>query len=156
MSDGKWELCPDCDQPMLPDGMVKQPNEFDHASGCPRAESPAPQAQPQAEAAPKRVLPDAFYEPVSYDRARLSYKRYHDQQFRLPGERPRASIPANPDDDDLVLSRFIEQHKNCESPSREEELRRALDNLVTALHGRWAYDEQLAEATALLSRMKES
>lgn len=29
--------CPDCDQPMLPAGQVKRPNEYDHASGCPRA-----------------------------------------------------------------------------------------------------------------------
>jgi hypothetical protein len=29
------KLCPDCDQPMLPAGMVKRPNEYDHARGCP-------------------------------------------------------------------------------------------------------------------------
>lgn len=29
--------CPGCDQPMLPAGEVKRPNEYDHASGCPRA-----------------------------------------------------------------------------------------------------------------------
>lgn len=31
-----WELCPDCEQPMLPAGVTKRPNEYDHASGCPR------------------------------------------------------------------------------------------------------------------------
>lgn len=30
------EACPDCDQPMLPAGQLKRPNEYDHASGCPR------------------------------------------------------------------------------------------------------------------------
>lgn len=29
-------LCPDCGQPMLPPGAIKKPNEYDHASGCPR------------------------------------------------------------------------------------------------------------------------
>jgi hypothetical protein len=28
--------CLSCDQPMLPPGEVKRPNEYDHASGCPR------------------------------------------------------------------------------------------------------------------------
>jgi hypothetical protein len=28
--------CPECDQPMLPAGEAKRPNEYDHASGCPR------------------------------------------------------------------------------------------------------------------------
>ena len=28
--------CPDCGQPMLPPGKAKRPNEYDHASGCPR------------------------------------------------------------------------------------------------------------------------
>ncbi len=32
-------LCPGCDQPMLPPGEVKRPNEYDHASGCPRGPS---------------------------------------------------------------------------------------------------------------------
>jgi hypothetical protein len=27
--------CPGCDQPMLPVGMEKKPNEYDHARGCP-------------------------------------------------------------------------------------------------------------------------
>lgn len=27
--------CPECDQPMLPKGVQKRPNEYDHASGCP-------------------------------------------------------------------------------------------------------------------------
>lgn len=31
------KLCPDCDQPMRPRGVKKKPNEYDHASGCPRA-----------------------------------------------------------------------------------------------------------------------
>lgn len=31
-----YELCPDCDCPMLPPGVEKRPNEYDHASGCPR------------------------------------------------------------------------------------------------------------------------
>lgn len=30
-------VCPDCDQPMLPGGQVKRPNEYDHARGCPSA-----------------------------------------------------------------------------------------------------------------------
>ncbi len=34
----QWALCPHCDQPMLPKGMVKQVNEFDHAAGCPLQE----------------------------------------------------------------------------------------------------------------------
>lgn len=29
-------MCPDCGQPMLPKGVKKQPNEYDHASGCPQ------------------------------------------------------------------------------------------------------------------------
>ena len=33
----KYKLCPDCGQPMLPKGTKKKPNEYDHASGCPRA-----------------------------------------------------------------------------------------------------------------------
>lgn len=28
--------CPDCDQPMLPQGEIKRPHEYDHANGCPR------------------------------------------------------------------------------------------------------------------------
>lgn len=28
-------VCPECDQPMLPPGEVKRPNEYDHANGCP-------------------------------------------------------------------------------------------------------------------------
>ena len=28
-------LCKDCGQPMLPHGVTKKPNEYDHASGCP-------------------------------------------------------------------------------------------------------------------------
>jgi predicted amidophosphoribosyltransferase len=32
-------VCPECDQPMLPPGEVKRPNEYDHASGCPLAPS---------------------------------------------------------------------------------------------------------------------
>lgn len=35
-SEEREELCPDCDQPMLPAGQVKRRNEYDHASGCPR------------------------------------------------------------------------------------------------------------------------
>lgn len=27
--------CPGCDQPMLPKGKLKKPNEYDHAQGCP-------------------------------------------------------------------------------------------------------------------------
>ena len=33
----KAKDCPDCGQPMLPAGEVKRPNEYDHASGCPRS-----------------------------------------------------------------------------------------------------------------------
>lgn len=29
------KLCDDCGQPMLPKGVKKRPNEYDHASGCP-------------------------------------------------------------------------------------------------------------------------
>ena len=29
------KLCPGCDQPMLPKGVKKRPNEYDHAQGCP-------------------------------------------------------------------------------------------------------------------------
>jgi hypothetical protein len=29
-------ICRDCGQPMLPAGVVKKPNEYDHASGCPQ------------------------------------------------------------------------------------------------------------------------
>ena len=37
------EACPECDQPMLPAGEVKRPNEYDHARGCPRtAQAPRP------------------------------------------------------------------------------------------------------------------
>ena len=32
----KPKLCPDCGQPMLPRGVVKQPDYYDHANGCPR------------------------------------------------------------------------------------------------------------------------
>ena len=28
-------LCPGCDQPMLPKGMKKKPMQYDHAQGCP-------------------------------------------------------------------------------------------------------------------------
>jgi hypothetical protein len=31
--------CPDCDQPMLPPGRRKLPNEYDHANGCSRADA---------------------------------------------------------------------------------------------------------------------
>lgn len=30
-----WHLCPGCNQPMLPAGEIKKPNEYDHAQGCP-------------------------------------------------------------------------------------------------------------------------
>ena len=33
-----WKLCRECGQPMLPKGHKKKPGEFDHASGCPRAD----------------------------------------------------------------------------------------------------------------------
>ncbi len=54
--------CKDCDQPMLPKGAVKKPNEYDHASGCPNA--------PKIRLTPlqKRVL-DAMEHPGVY----LSY-----------------------------------------------------------------------------------
>lgn len=32
----KPAMCPDCGQPMLPKCVKKQPNEYDHASGCPQ------------------------------------------------------------------------------------------------------------------------
>lgn len=32
-----YKLCPDCGQPLLPKGVTKRPNEYDHAQGCPRA-----------------------------------------------------------------------------------------------------------------------
>lgn len=36
MSDTKkYRLCKDCGQLMLPKGVQKRPNEYDHASGCP-------------------------------------------------------------------------------------------------------------------------
>lgn len=31
----QWQLCPKCDAPMLPPGVEKKRNEFDHCSGCP-------------------------------------------------------------------------------------------------------------------------
>ena len=31
------KLCDECGQPMLPPGVTKRPNEYDHARGCPRA-----------------------------------------------------------------------------------------------------------------------
>lgn len=61
----------------------------------------------------QRVLPDKFYAPVLPDRAEKAAKRYRNLQFRQAGETPTARIPADPDDDDLVLSQFIEQHKSC-------------------------------------------
>ncbi len=30
-----YRLCEHCGQPMLPEGEVKKPNEYDHAHGCP-------------------------------------------------------------------------------------------------------------------------
>lgn len=36
----KATLCPGCGQPMLPKGVTKRPNEYDHAHGCPEDESP--------------------------------------------------------------------------------------------------------------------
>lgn len=35
MATGKYLLCPECSQPMLPPGVEKKPNQYDHASGCP-------------------------------------------------------------------------------------------------------------------------
>ena len=32
-----YKLCWFCGQPLLPKGVRKRPNEFDHAQGCPRA-----------------------------------------------------------------------------------------------------------------------
>jgi uncharacterized protein YggU (UPF0235/DUF167 family) len=34
----RYKRCPDCNQPMLPNGKVKLPGEYEHASGCPRVE----------------------------------------------------------------------------------------------------------------------
>lgn len=31
----KYQLCEFCGQPMLPKGVKKRPNEYDHAQGCP-------------------------------------------------------------------------------------------------------------------------
>lgn len=31
---GRERLCKECDQPMLPNGVTKLPNEYDHAQGC--------------------------------------------------------------------------------------------------------------------------
>jgi len=36
-SEPSAELCSHCGQPMLPDGIKKLPNEYDHAAGCPLA-----------------------------------------------------------------------------------------------------------------------
>jgi hypothetical protein len=33
----RYKLCPLCGQPMLPKGIEKKPNEYDHAQGCPNA-----------------------------------------------------------------------------------------------------------------------
>ncbi len=40
------DVCPDCDQPMLPAGEVKRPGEYDHASGCPRSTRSSGSAHP--------------------------------------------------------------------------------------------------------------
>jgi hypothetical protein len=33
----RYKVCPICNQPVLPIGVIKQENEYDHASGCPEA-----------------------------------------------------------------------------------------------------------------------
>lgn len=33
-------LCEHCGQPMLPPGIKKLPNEYDHAQGCPARKAP--------------------------------------------------------------------------------------------------------------------
>ncbi len=38
-------ICKDCGQPMLPPSVVKVPNEYDHAQGCPN-EPAAPKPKP--------------------------------------------------------------------------------------------------------------
>ncbi len=39
--------CKDCGQPMLPKGAVKNPNEYDHAQGCP-SDGRDPRSDPKA------------------------------------------------------------------------------------------------------------
>ena len=41
----RYLLCRSCGQPMLPPGVVKRPNEYDHARGCPEAAPPASERQ---------------------------------------------------------------------------------------------------------------
>jgi hypothetical protein len=36
----RFQRCPDCGQPMLPKGVTKKPNQYDHARGCPREARP--------------------------------------------------------------------------------------------------------------------
>jgi hypothetical protein len=49
---------------------------------------------------------------VSHDRARLALNRLINSHFNnRPGEHARFSIPANADDDDIVLSDYIEQQE---------------------------------------------
>lgn len=37
-TDAQGVKCPGCDQPMLPPNVAKQPDFYDHASGCPNAQ----------------------------------------------------------------------------------------------------------------------
>lgn len=33
------KICKSCKQPMLPKGVIKRPNEYDHAGGCPEGKA---------------------------------------------------------------------------------------------------------------------
>ncbi len=52
--------CKECDQPMLPGGMRKRPNYYDHASGCPLDHSAANIDEAVARACRETTLLDAL------------------------------------------------------------------------------------------------
>lgn len=61
-----------------------------------------------------------FDGPVSHDRAREAAQRFIDLAFNnKKGERPQLRIPADPNDDDLVLTSYIAQQRALTSECDE-------------------------------------
>lgn len=70
---------------------------------------------------------------VTHDQARNSLRKFINHFFRTVGDKPTASIPAQPDsDDDLLLTRYIEEQSRRPSPAPAPEVGKLVERLIVA------------------------